>query len=282
MIVVRITGGLGNQMFQYAFARSLQMQGKKVCLQWHGHRTKSRHNGWELDDVFLHPLTANIRLTNHAPALNTYAWAMRKTARRRQPKGRAFSPECLDATKGYLDGYWQSERYFQNCGDVIRSDFRFKPLAGDHNVELLRRIQSESCISIHVRRGDYVGHSSLDGVCGTAYYSKAISWMKSKHPDSAFLVFSDDIPYCKNLFCDSKPVFVDWNINRNSWMDMALMSQCRHHIIANSSFSWWGAWLGRSDGDVICPENWFSGKPGDQQNEICPDRWVRMDGNSPD
>lgn len=277
MIVVRITGGLGNQMFQYAFARALQARDKRVVLQWHGHRTKSRHNGWELDSVFATPLSENIRVVNHSPFFNLAAWAMRKTVRKREPKNIGFSPICLKETRGYLDGYWQSEKYFIDIEKNIRSDFRFKPLHGEKNFQLQERMASEPCVSVHVRRGDYLNHTGLGEVCNTEYYHQALRKLETAHPGCTPIVFSDDIPYCRELFSGKDSLFVDWNQGENSWMDMALMSLCHHHIIANSSFSWWGAWLGATaDSTTIAPKQWYADLSGTANPHICPDNWIRI------
>ncbi|MCF7817351.1 MAG: alpha-1,2-fucosyltransferase [Kiritimatiellales bacterium] len=277
MIVVRITGGLGNQMFQYAFARALQSRGKNVIVQWHGHRTKSRHNGWELDTVFKNPLSDKIKMANRSSILNAAAWFMRKTDRRREPKNIGFSPECLDATCGYLDGYWQTEKYFADIDHTIREDFQFKSLEGEKNIQLQERIASEPCVSVHVRRGDYLNHSDLSGVCGTDYYNKAFLRLDEEHPGCTPIVFSDDIPFCRELFGARKPVFVGWNQHENSWMDMALMGLCKHHIIANSSFSWWGAWLAPSQkGVVVAPSRWYADAGETANPHICPDNWIKL------
>lgn len=275
MIVVRITGGLGNQMFQYAFARVLQAQGKKVFIQWHGHRTKSRHNEWELNEVFQVPLSRLIPLANESVWLNLVAWTMRKTARRREPENIGYNPEFLTSTTGYLDGYWQTEKYFADIAETIRSDFRFKPLEGHQNLELEKRIAEEPCVSAHVRRGDYLNHPGLGDICSPEYYRKALVKIDDYSPGSILVVFSDDIPYCRTLFTERAAVFVDWNQGANSWMDMALMSQCRHHIIANSSFSWWGAWLSQEkEGIIIGPEKWFSNNVTNRNPDILPAHWM--------
>lgn len=275
MIVVRITGGLGNQMFQFAFARALQARGKKVLLQWHGHRTKSRHNGFELDAIFEKPMSKQIPLTNNSPALNLTAWMARKTSRRREPSNIGYNPEFLDAQKGYLDGYWQTEKYFSDIAQTIRSDFRFKSIEGSRNTELQKRIAAEPCASVHVRRGDYVNHPGLGEICSPAYYRKALARLDQENPGTTPVVFSDDIPYCRDLFAERHAVFVDWNQGDNSWMDMALMSRCKHHIIANSSFSWWGAWLSDApDGLTIGPEKWFSDEVENTNSDIFPETWT--------
>lgn len=274
MIVVRITGGLGNQMFQFAFARSLQTRGKRVALQWHGHRTKSRHNGFELDRAFMRPLSEVIPVVNCSPALNTLAWAMRKVRRTREPSDMRFTARFLDLAGGYLDGYWQTEKYFATVADTIRRDFAFKAFSGGKNAELLRHIETRPCVSVHVRRGDYVGHAGLGGVCSPDYYNRALAALDARLPGCAVVVFSDDAAYCREMFADrSGVVFCDWNCGENSWMDMALMSRCAHHIIANSSFSWWGAWLSAAGGVVIGPQRWFSESAAVCNPDICPERW---------
>lgn len=274
MIIVRITGGLGNQMFQYAFARALQAKGQTVMLQWHGHRTKSRHNGFELDTIFEERLSKKIPLTNASPVLNLTAWMKRKTARRREPSNIGYNPEFLDASSGYLDGYWQTEKYFTDIEETIRADFLFKPLTGSKNLELQNRIATDPCVSVHVRRGDYVNHPGLGDICGPEYYQKALAKLDHEYPGTTPVVFSDDIPHCRGLFAERPAVYVDWNQGENSWMDMALMSQCRHHIIANSSFSWWGAWLDACrDGLVLAPAHWFSASSINANPDILARHW---------
>ena len=277
MIAVRITGGLGNQMFQYAFARALRAQQKEVVLHWHGQRRWEQHNGWELDEVFDRPLSANIRTANSSPLLNARAWFMRKTARRRQSSDIGYDPSFLEVETGYLDGYWQTEMYFKSIENTLRDDFRFKPLAGQKNIKLAERIASGSCTSVHVRRGDYLKIPGLGEVCTPDYYRNALGKLEEIDPGTTLIVFSDDIPFCQDLFPGNKAVFVDWNRGSDSWMDMALMSRCRHHIIANSSFSWWGAWLDASpDKMVIAPVKWFSEDAPVTNPDIYPDPWIRV------
>lgn len=278
MIVVRVTGGLGNQMFQYAFARTLQTRGRKVVIQWHGHRTKSQHNGWELNSVFATPLSTRIRVANESPLLNAIAWFKRRTAREREPKSNGFCAECLDATRGYLDGYWQSEKYFLEIEDIIRSDFRFGPLTGENNEQLVARIQSEPCVSVHVRRGDYCDIPGMSEICPPDYYKQALATLDAQEPGCTPIVFSDDIPFCRELFAGRDAVFVNWNQKEKSWMDMALMGRCKHHIIANSSFSWWGAWLAPNrDGLIIAPQRWSPSENNNAKANICPESWFRIE-----
>lgn len=275
MIVVRITGGLGNQMFQYAFARALQHRGQKVLLQWHGQRRQELHNGFELDAVFQQPLSNRIRLTNPSPFLNAAAWLLRKTARKRQPADIGYNPEFMAVGNGYLDGYWQTEKYFLPIEAAIREDFCFRALSGRQNLDLADQLENESCLSIHVRRGDYLTIPGLGEVCTPDYYRNAIARIDTLHPDTTPVVFSDDIPFCRELLAGRSAIFVDWNRGTDSWMDMALMSRCRHHIIANSSFSWWGAWLSPyREGTTCAPSRWFAASATASNSDIRPDRWL--------
>lgn len=271
MIVVRISGGLGNQMFQYAFARALQTRGKRVCMHWHPHHSKSCHNGFELDRVFQVQCSDTIPLVSQSPLSRWQAWWLRKTARTREVHELQFQAHFLETQTGYLDGYWQTEQYFESIRDKICADFEFKPLMGPKNLELQQQLtQSENC-SIHIRRGDYVGHPGLGGICDKAYYNNALKEIDARHPHCPLVVFSDDIEFSKDLLKGRENIhFCDWNRGSDSWMDMALMCNCTHHIIANSSFSWWGAWLSNKNGTVVRPKTWNAKK---EAVDIIPACW---------
>ncbi|MFL2832352.1 MAG: alpha-1,2-fucosyltransferase [Coraliomargaritaceae bacterium] len=271
--MVRISGGLGNQMFQYAFASALQNRGNQVYMHWHPHRSKSEHNGFELDRVFQIQLSDAIPLVSQSLLSRWQTWRLRKTVRTREVHELQFQAHFLETQKGYLDGYWQTEQYFKSIHDKIRADFEFKPLSGAQNLELQQQLtQSEAC-SIHIRRGDYVGHPELGDICDKAYYSNALKELDARHPHCPLVVFSDDIEFSKDLLKRRPRVqFCDWNRGRNNWMDMALMSYCTHHIIANSSFSWWGAWLERSRGITLAPTVWSS--KFKLQTVVCSKEWL--------
>ena len=273
MIVVRISGGLGNQMFQYAFARALQSRGNQVYLHWHPHHSKSEHNGFELDRVFDSALSDKIPLANGSLLNRIRAWQQRKTSKQREINELQFQPDFLQITSGYLDGYWQTEKYFSDIITTLREEFRFKPITGKSNKALLPQIQERPSCSIHVRRGDYVKHPELGGICTPEYYREAIEKLQSQTDEALqYIVFSDDIPYCKKLFAEHNATFCNWNRGANNWMDLELMRACEHHIIANSSFSWWGAWLTKSNGQTLAPKIWSS--KFTSQTEICPKEWL--------
>ena len=134
----------------------------------------------------------------------------------------------------------------------------------------------QSPISIHVRRDDYLSSkyvSGFGGICTIEYYNKAVERIKEEVIDPVFYIFSDDINWCRENLKLEQGVFIDWNTGKESWQDMFLMSQCKHNIIANSSFSWWGAWLNsNSEKIVIAPRIWWNGL----KDDVVPDSWIRI------
>ncbi len=173
-------------------------------------------------------------------------------------------PGISDAPQdSYLVGYWQSEKYFLEVDSIIRSDFTFKaPLVG-LNVEFAKKISQLNAISLHLRRGDYVTDKKTNqilGVCPIEYYQAATQHMAKHVERPHYFIFSDDVPWAKNnLRLDFPCHYIEHNIGTESHNDMHLMSLCQHHIIANSSFSWWGAWLNPSPTKiVVAPQQWFT------------------------
>jgi hypothetical protein len=176
-------------------------------------------------------------------------------------------------------GYWQSARYFDNYDSQIRKDFTFRlPLEG-RNAELAIDMAGSQSISLHIRRGDYIKHkptSKIMHVCSLDYYRDAVRWVSSKVVAPVFFVFSDDMEWVRRHI-DFLPNFVLVDINReaDSFRDMQLMSFCKHHIIANSSFSWWGAWLNSNVKKiVIAPQKWFCN--GLDDSDLIPSQWIRL------
>lgn len=271
MLTVRIQGGLGNQMFQYAFARSMQFRGRTVCMHWHPPKRKSLHTGYSLDSVFTEPLKKKVFLSNDlflSPLVDT---CRRKLFRVRQGDNVGFDHAFVELTSGYVDGYFQSEKYFYNIRDQIKNDFSFPDISGDANQELLDWISDRFVVSIHIRGGDYLNKGPHSGdmstVCGPEYYRLAIANMQQRFPNASYLVFSDDFKYANHVMGENDFRRVDWNSGDQSWKDMALMTRCNAHILANSSFSWWGAWLADSDFRIM-PAPWFPSFADSFNNDI--------------
>ncbi len=189
-----------------------------------------------------------------------------------------FFPEVFNINEKYISGYWQSEKYFKDYEDDIRKLYSFPAINDVENKHIAMMAMDTESVSLHVRRGDYLNEPLLNGICEEKYYESAISEIKKRVNNPLFFVFSNDIPWCRVHFKQENIIFVDNNTGQNSYRDMQLMSFCKHHIIANSSFSWWGAWLGSKEGITIAPRKWFNGV-NDCDMDIYPLKWIRININ---
>jgi hypothetical protein len=179
----------------------------------------------------------------------------------------------------YLNGYWQSEKYFMDAGDAIRSDFDLSCGPSPVSERIAGSIANSQSVSIHVRRGDYVTNSAVGGYHGEQrldYYLASIKHIAQNVRSPHFFVFSDDPVWCRtNLKLEHPVIYVDHNGPETAYEDMWLMSLCKHHVIANSSFSWWGAWLCRNpEKIVIAPKKWFVDE-SINTIDLVPDTWIR-------
>jgi hypothetical protein len=177
----------------------------------------------------------------------------------------------------YLVGYWQSEKYFVKHKEVIRQELTFKNELSPENLATASSLLKTASVSLHVRRGDYVSSQATNdvhGVCTLDYYRNAISHMARSVESPRFFIFSDDINWVKaNLQLDFPCEYIANNVGANSYVDMRLMSMCKHNIIANSSFSWWGAWLNSNPNKiVIAPKKWFAKALSTE--DLIPAKWV--------
>jgi Glycosyl transferase family 11 len=300
MIISQLLGGLGNQMFQYATARALSVaRDTELALDISRFGNYTLYHGFELQKVFQGVRqTARIAtakevrrcmgFAQYSPIQNILA---KPTLRGLRPSSWLPEPDFnywagLDAAAQarddcYLTGYWQSEKYFENQADLIRQDFSFLEPCSAANLAIQLRIQQKNAVSIHVRRGDYVNNAAtlaVHGVCTLAYYEQAINYLKARVANPHFVVFSDDLEWVRNNLGKLLPdahEYVSNNQGSASYNDMRLMSACRHHIIANSSFSWWGAWLNpRPDKMVIAPRRWFN-RAADTP-DLLPSAWLTL------
>ncbi|MHA7775272.1 alpha-1,2-fucosyltransferase [Roseibium sp. M-1] len=184
-------------------------------------------------------------------------------------------------TPAYLNGYWQSEKYFDDIADVIRSDFTLKSDFTPQRLAVLSKIKTSTvAVSVHVRRGDYVSNpkaNATHGTCEPDWYDAAMARMADKYNKPDFFVFSDDIAWAiENLPSHPSMSFVEPQQDGKDVQDMHLMAACRSHIVANSSFSWWGAWLNPGGGKhVIAPAQWFR-SPDLDARDVVPGRWERL------
>ncbi len=280
-------------MFQFAAARALALTQKSLLkLDVSELLQGSHHQGFQLPDIFggkFEMATA----TDVAAVLGRWKSSPLLKYFLSKPMGQAFRSSTYISephfqywpglrqtnTSAYMSGYWQSERYFLDCAQAIRDDFSFKPYMTSQNAALADQIRQSNAVSLHVRRGDYVTSpitAAHHGVCSVAYYQNAIQHIVDKVGQVVLYIFSDDTEWVRdNLKVNAPCVYVDQNRGPASYVDMQLMSLCKHHIIANSSFSWWGAWLNPSaEKIVVAPANWFA-KPMPTQ-DLLPAPWVRL------
>lgn len=292
MDIVVVFNGLGNQMSQYAFFLSKKKRGCK-CLCIFDPRSKSRHNGLELEKLFGIELSNGAKVWLYTELLKRInGRIIRRIAKLMginiicEPINYDYSDAFLRQGKGWLNYYiggWHSEKYFKYIREDILRSFSF-PVWKEEDTAFLSIVNNikehyDQSVSLHIRRGDYLKSKPGDwyyygDVATPDYYKKAESYIESKLKSPTYYVFSDDIEWCKSNFTGNNYVFVDCNNAINSWRDMFLMSKCKHHIIANSSFSWWGAWLSEDkDGITIRPDRFLANV---ETKDFYPESWIAI------
>jgi Glycosyl transferase family 11 len=295
-VATQLLGGLGNQLFQYAAGRALaERMGARLVLD-----TTTRHAqyrpivldrlaidaeivgdavgkprrryfrlpgrlGQRLADSFHDRLPTTYRIDGHR--FNVFG------ERRLFTYDPAF--EALFGST-YLIGYWQSYRYFEDSAEQIRRELRPKQPPSEVNRMWHSRIEACNSVCLHVRRGDYLGDQADSPiVCGLSYYREAMQHVSRFVTAPKLFVFSDDIGWCRSAFASTDAAFVDVNGPDDAIYDLYLMATCRHHIIANSSLSWWGAWLARHPEQiVIAPQPWLPG--ADTDRDLLPTQWIKL------
>lgn len=285
MIIVKIIGGLGNQMFQYSVGKCLAHLNdthlKLDVSAFDEYRLRNfdlRHLGVNPDFATKEEIAALLPSHNFEKALQYFEPLKKRTVYRE--KYFHFDENVLKlGTHVYLKGYFQSEKYFRPIENTIRNEFIFSADLIKKMSDLSSKINSGNSVSVHFRRGDISADAeSLDyhGVIPESYYRAAFEIVKSKIANPVFYFFSDDINWVKKNFTIPGTEFVSELMTKNHIEDLYLMSQCRHNIIANSSFSWWGAWLNDNpDKIVIAPEKWFNKGPKDTQ-DLIPAGWIKI------
>jgi hypothetical protein len=281
MIIVNIYGGLGNQLFQYAAGRQLAEKHQTTLKLDIENFKRDKRREYSLH----HFNIKEIFCTAFDKAIIKGKERIRKLLNNDGP-GAIYTEQNLSfdnkmaglGNNMYLDGYWGNEKYFTSIENIIRNEFTVARPPGGINELYLQKIRSANSVAIHIRRGDYVSDketNAVHGVCSIAYYQEAIAQLSAKTSNPSFFIFSDDIPWVKaNLAISKFPVdYVEHN-NNHAHEDLRLMYSCKHNIIANSSFSWWGAWLNNNPGKIIiAPEKW-NNIPG-SKTEL-PDQWVQL------
>ncbi len=291
MIIVKLKGGLGNQMFQYAIGRAVSIEKKTALLldissfERDDRRKYALHN-FSLSPQFAEP--EDIKKFQKFRRKDGAIWRVRNFlfsdwSKYAQEKQFHYDPDIFDVdVDSFIDGYWNTERYFKDIRETILSDFAFSDNPSLKNIETLELMERSESVSVHIRRGDYANNphtNHIHGTLGKDYYKQALIIMREKILTPIFFVFSDDINWAKvNLNFPKGTTFVDWNGEEDASQDLRLMSNCKHHIIANSTFSWWGAWLSRnSNKTVIGPKKWFNApKPNTDTKDVMPPEWIKI------
>lgn len=299
MIILRLRGGIGNQLFQYAAgkalathhgmplkiddytysinsSRKIELSKFKIDFQIASRKEVHKFTGFWPPSRIFHKST-NYRFNNKVCAQPYYH----------------FYPEFFHLPKKiYLSGYWQSEKYFQNITNFIREIYQPSIDLDKRNSDILNKMNKSNSISIHVRRGDYVKtpkYASFFGAQDIEYYKKSMHFLENKFKSIKYFIFSDNPEWCETQFKNvPNKTILTHNQGDQSYLDMWLMSRCKHHIIANSTFSWWGAWLGENPGKtVIAPKRWFKDPYVKDSKtvyysryydikDLLPESWIRL------
>jgi hypothetical protein len=290
MIVVKLMGGLGNHLFQYAVGRHLaEIHGTALKLDLSFFATYDLHTYsiWPfniIENIASEEEVRYLKYGKQSLVGRAVRRALRKTpvfsATYCKESGFQFDSSVLCLPDGvYLEGYWQSEKYFSGIAELIRREFTVKTPPTGRNEELGTRMASCEAVSMHIRRGSYLKppYNEVHGTCSMAYYSRCVSLVAERVRDPHFFVFSDDPQWANdNLELEYPTTVVDHNGAETDFEDLRLMTRCKHHIVANSTFSWWGAWLSQREGKtVFAPRLWFA-KDEVATDDLIPVEWVRV------
>lgn len=290
MIISRITSGLGNQLFQYATGRHLALKnntGLYLDLSYYDYYDETD----TLRSFKLSHFSFAYKVLQQSP-LEYVSKATRLLPKRSLPplvlflkeKQFHFEPSVVEARANciILDGYWQSEAYFRDTKQVIRQELMPASAPSPEFDYYKQQIgNTPTAVSVHVRRGDYVSHPEFSkrfGFVGLDYYEQALKRLNEQHKNTRLYLFSDDHAWVhEHLPLPDNTVFVKNTGPDADVADLTLMSHCRHHIIANSSFSWWGAWLNpHTDKLVISPRQWYKQQPTWNTKDLLPSSWMAL------
>lgn len=292
MIIIRVMGGLGNQMQQYALYEKFKSLGKDVRLDvsWFEDEVQQRQAlaPRKLELKMFEQLPFQCCTEQEKKAIMGTDSLFSKIKRKLNPGCRftesgMYHPEIFEKENCYLEGYWACEKYYQNILNILQKNIKFPESQNILNVEAKKKMMSENSVSIHIRRGDYLDPANaamFGGICTEAYYEAAERYVRENVENPHFYLFSDDSEYLREHYSGEEYTIVDWNTGDDSFYDMELMSCCKHNICANSTFSFWGARLNRNEDKIMI-------RPAKHKNSqvIEPDvmhdlwqGWVLIDG----
>lgn len=288
LIIVKLSGGLGNQLFQYFFGQYLSQRTQhevKYDLQ-----TNLEIDYFTPRDLGIQKLGFELEFANsiEIKAVKKYTTGYLSRIERKLIQKAPFLNSRYTVENGdvhryleikemtgiyYFDGYWQSFRFINELSPVSIKNMDLS----ENLLDVLKYIQSTNSVSIHIRRGDYLSvkeNTEIFAQCGLDYYHKSINYFENTYGNITYFVFSDDIDWTKKHFIGDNFVFIDGN---PAEIDMFLMSNCKHNILANSTFSWWGAWLNtNSNKQIIAPKDWYVSKLNFKSDKLIPSAWIRI------
>ena len=283
LVVVQLSGGMGNQMFQYALYLQLKALGKNVKID-----DKTEYEGRDARPIRLSVFDAKYETPTEVEMkcltdsyLDMASKIRRKLTGRKtaayMEKNQLFDPKVLEMDRAYLMGWWQSEKYFAGVKEKVREAFTFKNMNLSETMKTYAEaMESSNSVSVHIRRGDYLQVDEVyGGICTEEYYEKAMKKMREEMPDCHFFIFTNDILWVKEHMQGEEITVVEGNDEDAGYIDMYLMTCCKHYILANSSFSWWGCYLNPSlDKKVIAPKNWANER---DCRDVYTDEMERLD-----
>ena len=282
MRLIKMTGGLGNQMFIYALYLRMKSRYPNTHIDLSDMMHYHIHHGYEMNRVFGLPKEEVIWPQWAKKLLEVFLFRIilerHEHGSLRHYDGRVCWPWV------YYKGFYQKLIYLEGYEDEIRKTFTFDLTKASERSRLMaEQMDADSkSVSLHVRRGDYLKEkhfASVGCICQLPYYQEALGKMETLVEQPHYYVFSDDMQWVKDNLPLDHVTYIDWNRGEDSWQDMMLMTHCRHHIICNSTFSWWGAWLNNQHGGVVvCPDHWYAGDHG--QVPLYPTDWVRVTTNN--
>jgi hypothetical protein len=287
MIITRLIGGLGNQLYQYSLGRHLSLKNNcDLLIDAFGFNNMNQSRKLELSNFAIdlkhcerNQLPYRKRDLSKKSYLNPIKDFCFSKFKVIDEKKFEFDPSILEQ-KGhiYLDGYWQTEKYFKPISNKLRADLKFRTNLTGKNTEISALIKNSNSISVHIRRGDYVTNEKNKNFYEQqplSYFEKAIDIIASLESEPYYFIFSDDPKWAKdNIKTPYRKLFVEGNTTCD---DLHLMTLCKHNIIANSTYSWWGAYLGDHGGKrVICPKRWFTSIAEKDTKDLIPEKWIQL------
>jgi hypothetical protein len=284
-IIVRNAAGLANRMFQYALYKSLEAKGNNVFLD-DSYVAKK----WDFENVSITHIFPNVTfkrptkfqilslfggydkistIIRHLPFVKNKICFFYK---------REFSNSVFNHKRSaYIIGTFSSEQYFYDIQNQIRHDFKFKPFTDKRNIDIEKKMKAENSVAIHIRKGADYNKSITNGTCGISFYNDAIDYIKQQIDNPLFYIFTDNVQWVKENFDGLDYTLIDWNpvSGDGNHLDMQLMSCARHNIIANSTYSWWGAWLNNNPNKiVIAPLKWYNEGKNSRELGFVPSTWL--------